>query len=264
MNDYHMHTSLSDGEGEMDAFVARAAALGLAEIGFSDHLVPRVCEDEFGDEGYGIPGQDVAGYARAVRRAAACAGGVRVLLGVEVDFVPGAEAELEALLAQERFDYVICSVHFADGFAFDSTALRDDPRWGDVDGVWRAYWDAVALAAAWGRFDVVGHLDLPKKSGHRPSASMTAAEDAALGAIKAAGLAIEINTSGLRGPAREVYPSPSLLARAAALGIPATFGSDAHVPGDVGRDFDRAVALARAAGLATTLRLSDGGEEALP
>jgi histidinol-phosphatase (PHP family) len=260
MNDYHMHTSFSDGEGEMDAFVARAAALGLAEIGFTDHLVPRV----YDDAGYGLPGQDVARYARAVRRAADAADGVRVLLGVEVDYIPGAEAELEALLASERFDYVIGSVHFAAGFPFDMTSMLADPRWDDVDAVYRVYWETVARAAAWGRFDVVGHLDLPKKFGRRPAASMTAAEDAALAAIRAAGLAIELNTSGLRTAAREAYPSPSLLERAAALGVPLTLGSDAHSPEDVGCDFERAVALARAAGYGTTRRLSDGGEEALP
>jgi histidinol-phosphatase (PHP family) len=259
MNDYHMHTSLSDGEGDPDGFVARAAELGLSEIGFSDHLVPRDCDDE----GYGLPGQDVAGYGRAVRDAAEGAE-VRVLLGVEVDYVPGAEAELEALLSRERFDYVIGSVHFADGFPFDMTARRDDPRWDDVDGVYRAYWETVGQAAAWGRFDVVGHLDLPKKFGRRPSASMTALEDTALEAVRDAGLAIELNTSGLRTAAREAYPGPSLLARASALGIPLTFGSDAHTAADVGRDFDRAVALARDAGYSATLRLSDARMEALP
>ena len=263
MNDYHMHTKLSDGEGGFDGFVARAVELGLGEIGFSDHLVPRVCEEEFGDEGYGIPRQDVAGYARGVRRAAAGAG-VRVLLGIEIDYVPGAEAELEELLAGEAFDYVIGSVHFADGFAFDSPALSGDPRWDDPDAVFRCYWDTVARAAAWGRFDVVGHLDLPKKLGHAATTPMTAAEDAALAAIRDAGLAIELNTSGLRAVAAEAYPSPSLLARAARLGIPLTLGSDAHTAADVGRDFGRAVALARAAGYVATLRLSDRTPEPLP
>jgi len=130
--------------------------------------------------------------------------------------------------------------------------------------VYRAYWETVAQAAAWGRFEVVGHLDLVKKLGRRPSKAMAAAEDEALAAIRDAGLAIELNTSGLRSATREAYPSPSLLARAAARGIPLTLGSDAHVAADVGRDFARAVALARAAGYASTLRLSDRQEEALP
>jgi histidinol-phosphatase (PHP family) len=244
----------------MDAFVARAATLGLDEIGFSDHLVPRAVDEE----GYGLPGQDVARYASAVRRAAAAARSVRVLMGIEVDYVPGTEAEMEALLGAEHFDYVIGSVHFAAGFPFDIPTLRDDPRWNDVDAVYLAYWETVAAAVAWGRFDVVGHLDLVRNFGHRPDAEMTAAEDAALEAIRHAGLAIELNTSGLRGAAREANPGPALLARAAALGIPLVLGSDAHVATDVGRDFDRAAALARAAGYEATLRLSDGGLEALP
>ncbi len=263
MNDYHIHTALSDGEGAMDGFVARAVELGLGEMGFSDHLVPRVCEEEFDDEPYGLAGQDVAGYARAVRRAAKGAG-VRVLLGIEIDYVPGAEPELEELLDREPFDYVIGSVHFADGFAFDAPSLRDDPRWDDPDAVWRAYWDTVVRAATWGRFDVVGHLDLPKKFGRMASTPTTAAEDAALDAIREAGLAIELNTSGLHADASEAYPAPTLLARAARRGIPLTFGSDAHRAADVGRDFGRAVGLARAAGYATVLRLSDRAEEALP
>jgi histidinol-phosphatase (PHP family) len=260
MNDYHMHTSLSDGEGDVDAFVAHAAVLGLAEIGITDHLVPRGWDDD----GYGLHDQDVAGYARLVRAAARRSTGPRVLVGVEVDYVPGAEAELEELLARERFDYVIGSVHFAGDLPIDVSSYLNDPRWDDVDAVFRTYWETVARAAAWGRFDVVGHLDLPKKSGRHPAEAPTAAEDAALAAIKAAGLAIELNTSGLRSGAGEAYPGPSLLARAAALGIPLTFGSDAHSPGDVGRDFARAVDLARAAGYTATLRLSDGAQEPLP
>jgi len=260
MNDYHMHTRLSDGEGTPDEFVARAASLGLGEIGISDHLVPRA----YDEDGYGLPGQDVASYAREVRGAADRADGVRVLVGIEVDLVPGTEAEMESVLATERFDYVVGSVHFADGFAFDVDSMLDDPRWHDVDGLYRVYWETIAAAAAWGRLDVVGHLDLPKQFGRRPAASMRAHEDEALAAIKTAGLAIELNTSGLHSVVGEAYPGPALLERAARLGIPLVLGSDAHTAGEVGRDFERAAALARAAGYVSTLRLSDGGEEALP
>ncbi|MBU4460741.1 MAG: hypothetical protein KJ579_09245, partial [Verrucomicrobia bacterium] len=63
-----------------------------------------------------------------------------------------------------------------------------------------------------------------------------------------AGMSVELNTAGLRRAAREIYPSPLLLAMAHERGIPILFGSDAHQPGDVGRDFDLAVALAREVG----------------
>jgi len=114
-----------------------------------------------------------------------------------------------------------------------------------------------------GKWQLGQDVDLPKTFGRRPSAPMGAAEDAALEAVRQAGLAIELNTSGLRSSAGEAYPAPSLLARAARMGIPLTFGSDAHAAADVGRDFGRAVVLARAAGYTTTLRLSDRVAEAL-
>ena len=157
-------------------------------------------------------------------------------------------------------------MHFADGFAVDSTSLKDDPRWDDVDAVYRAYWETVARAAAWGRFDVVGHLDLVKKFGRRPSKAMIAAEDEALAAIRAAGLAIELNTSGLRScgrarrtrdrrcsraPPRSGIPAHARLGRPRA---PRTWGVTSTAPST----------LARAAGYSSTLRLSDRQEEALP
>ena len=93
---------------------------------------------------------------------------------------------------------------------------------------------------------------------------MAAAAAAALRAIKAAGVAIELNTAGWRKPVGEAYPAPDLLAQAAALGIPLAFGSDAHHPADVGADFGRAATLARECGYAGVLRLSSGMVEMLP
>ena len=59
---------------------------------------------------------------------------------------------------------------------------------------------------------------------------------------------MEINTAGLHKPVREAYPSPEILRRLREAGVPITFGSDAHRPEEVGRDFAHAAALARAAG----------------
>ena len=44
-----------------------------------------------------------------------------------------------------------------------------------------------------GVFDFAAHLDLPKKFGFKPAANLSAESSAALDAIAAAGMAIEIN-----------------------------------------------------------------------
>ena len=137
--------------------------------------------------------------------------------------------------------------------------------WRDIDRVWRRYYETLIEATRTGAFDVVAHLDLPKKWGFRPAADLSELENEALAAIAAAGMAIEINTSGLdRYPVAEMFPSVSLLRRARALGISFTFGSDAHCAAEVGSHFEQALDSARAVGYESFLRLSDGNAVALP
>ena len=85
-----------------------------------------------------------------------------------------------------------------------------------------------------------------------------------LDAIAAAGSLVEINTSGLRRPAQEPYPSLRLLAGARKRGIGITFGSDAHRAQDVAAGFAEALALAESAGYTASVRLSDRAEVPLP
>ena len=69
--------------------------------------------------------------------------------------------------------------------------------------------------------------------------------------IEAAGVCVEVSTAGLRKPVAELYPDPALLAAFRERDVPVTIGSDAHTPDLVGRDFDRARELLRAAGYDT-------------
>jgi len=258
--DYHMHTAFSDGEGTPDDLVRRAQELDLPEIGICDHLVPPALDD-----GFGIPPQRLGEYVTAVRSAAAGAG-IRVLLGLEADYSPETAAETAAQLARWRPDYVIGSIHSVGGFAFDDPRLRDDPRQRDLELLWLGYFRLLGQAAESGLVDVLGHADLVKKFGRRPAMtpSLTAAALEALSCAAERGVAIEINTCGWRQAAGEQYPSLTLLEQACRLGVSLTFGSDAHVPADVGSRFAAAVAVARSAGYSRWLRLSDRAEVPLP
>ncbi len=66
--------------------------------------------------------------------------------------------------------------------------------------------------------------------------------------FKECGVAVEINTSGLRKPVNEIYPSYEILKVYKKYDVPIVFGSDAHTPDDVGKDFDKAISLAGQAG----------------
>jgi len=259
--DYHVHSRFSDGRDDLEGCVRRALELGLPELGFADHLAP-ACLGE--DEYFGRKAGWLDAYVEAVRRLAARHPELPVLLGVEAEFLPEAAAETLTTLAAYPFDYTLCAVHYVDGFSFDESESREAERWHDVDHIFHRYYETLLAAVRTRAFDVVAHFDLPKLWGYRPAADLTELEEEVLGEAATAGMAIEINTAGLdRQPVGEAYPALDLLVRARATGIPIVFGSDAHGAGEVGSSFGHAVALARQAGYATSLRLSDRCDSAL-
>lgn len=254
--DYHTHTLFSDGRDGPASMIARAAELGLAGCGLSDHLVPVSLDD-----GFGTPYDRVAEYMETVRAAAAP---VPVLVGLEIDYSPETIDEVRALVDLHRPDYVIGSIHFVHGFAHD---LPDglDGYTGTMHELWEEYFGLLDGLAGCGVCDVLGHVDLVKKFGRAPvrDAGLVRAARSALKRAARNGLAMELNTGGWRDPVGEQYPSSALLAHARELGVPLTFGSDAHTVGAVGHEFPRAVAVARAAGYTSWLRLSDRRQVAL-
>ena len=249
--DYHMH--LRNGSEEVahdtwsvDPFVAAARAAGVDEIGFTEHVYYFTQTRSL----WTVPYQterclyDLDAYVDAVVQARER--GQPVKLGLEVDYVPGREDETRKLLAPYPWDYLLGSVHFVDGFGVDG-----EPKLLNEVGVeetWSRYFETLAAAARSGLFDSLSHPDLVKIFGER-AAAFDYAEVA--DAIAQTGIAVEVSTAGLRKPVRELYPHPDLLAACRERDVPVTLGSDAHSPDVVGRDFDRARELMRAAGYET-------------
>jgi histidinol-phosphatase (PHP family) len=239
-----------------------AAADGLAGVGFNDHL-PFI-DAAMTDPALAMSWDDLPGYVDDVLRLKQKS--ARVLLGIEADFIPGQESRLREVLAGLPLDYAYGSVHWVGDWPFDDSRELARYEGADVNALYRDYYGVVAEMAAAGLFDVWAHPDIPKKFGFLPTEPVHDAEGAALEAVAAAGMALEVNTSGLRKPIGEMYPTAGLLRRAHALGIPITFGSDAHRPAEVGWEFGRAVALARDAGYETyvTFRERERAEVPLP
>jgi histidinol-phosphatase (PHP family) len=236
---YHCHSTFSDGRSTVDEMVRAAAALGLAEIGLSDHLV---LHPSLPNVGWATSLERLDEYAAAVRTAARDHG-FRVRLGFEVDFFPEnpRQAELEELLARYSPDYMVGGVHYLDEFCVDASAeawdaLGEEQR----NAHHRRYWTVVREMAESRQFELAAHLDLTKKFGHRPSADVSALVDAALDAIAAARMAVEINTAGWDKPVGEAYPAPDILERCKARGIPIVLSDDAHHTSELCRHFERA------------------------
>lgn len=231
MIDCHVHTRLCrHAAGAPLEYVAAAEAADVSVLAFTDHL-PLLDGSE---TDYAMRWRELPDYVLDVTQLKARAASPEVLLGIEADWTPGKENLLHEALSQHPYDVVLGSVHFIDGWAFD------DPEWKaryaewDIDALWMRYFNELAEAARSGLFDVMAHPDLIKKFKFMPSFDVAGLYEAAAEAFADAGVAIEVNTAGLRKPCEELYPSQAFLTACRRHGVRASVGSDAHEPDEVG------------------------------
>jgi histidinol-phosphatase (PHP family) len=248
MIDLHLHTPLCrHATGTVSDYVAAARSRGVTTVCFTDHLpLPASYPD-----GYAMRPGELPGYVSEVRAAAsasATAGGPEVLCGIEADWIPEAPVLVADAVCAHAFDVVLGSVHFVDGWAFDDPDLVEGYETRDIGELWEGYFAQVQQAARSGLFDVMAHLDLVKKFGFFPERDPRALYQAVAETLATCGLAVEVNTAGLRKPVREIYPSLELLKACRRHGVLATTGSDAHTPSEVGSGLDEAARHLRAAG----------------
>lgn len=246
--DYHMHLrapdeSLDHTVEAVERFVGTAAERGLDEIGFSEHVYYFTQTRELWTVPYHVERctRDIEPYVEAV--AEAKRQGMPVKLGIEVDYVPGREERTAELLAPYPWDYVLGSIHFIGdaGVDVDPGLIAE----AGVEEAWRRYYETLARAARSGLFDSLAHPDLIRM--HGPEIPWDWVEVAK----SFEGARLEVSSAGLHKPHGELYPNPALLREAHARGTAITLASDAHVPQNVGRDLDRAIEHARAAGYET-------------
>ncbi|MES2201255.1 MAG: histidinol-phosphatase HisJ family protein [candidate division FCPU426 bacterium] len=255
--DYHTHTPwCRHAEGPLEAYVEAARERGLSEIGISDHL-PWPADQH---PSWTMSRAEFPAYVAQVRALQKRPGDPRILLAAEADYYKGQVAATRDLINAVKLDYVIGSVHVIGDWGIDGEEQIDEWKKRDVDGVWREYFQALRESAACGLFHIIGHCDVAKKFNYRPKSDMTAEMKATAEAFATHKVLAEINTSGLRKPCAEIYPSPAFLAQLRAAGVGIVLGSDAHKPGDVARDFDLGLKLARSAGYDTLHRWAGPGE----
>lgn len=258
MIDLHVHTwRCRHAVGEVRDYVEAAARAGVRTLAFTEHLplAPELQLHVPGADGYAMPPGELDAYVDDVLSVAADAEetGVEVLLGIEADLVPVAVEHARGLIERYPFDVVLGSIHLVDGWAFDDPERIDGYAAWDVDALWERYFSDVAVAARAGCADVIAHVDLVKKFGYTPSRPQTVAQRDLARALAACGVAVEVNTAGLRKPCAELYPSASLLRELREAGVPVTVGSDAHAPGEVGAGWAEAVAALAEAGYRSVL-----------
>ena len=223
-------------ESDMHSHVSRSSALqmvqaaqqkGLRVLGFSEHVFQmretRLALQHLGLEG---PLLSFNEYIDDVR-AASSQSNVDVRLGLEVDFIPEKNEQIQAFLHKYGWDYLIGSVHQINDIQFEA-----DYKWDREEGeaLWLHYFDLLRNAVTSGYFSVVSHpVRLRVNNPHLPSTFDEELEHLAEEA-RLYDVALEIN-------GYDVLHYHSLvrrLARACLLHhTPISVGSDAHSPGEI-------------------------------
>ena len=162
MIDYHVHLwrhephlSLQATVDQLAEYCEHSARLGVTELAVTEHTsrfrqfdalvrgwwdedpsperraeMPRIWDAELG--------ADLDRYVRTA--VAAKAAGLPVVIGMEVDYIPGRMDKVAALLAGYPFDVLLGSVHWIGAWLFDvldaAEAQRHWQTWGNSSG-WR-------------------------------------------------------------------------------------------------------------------------------
>jgi len=260
--DYHMHTPLCrHAAGEPTELAAQAVKAGLTEIGFSDHNP--MPQDDFDD--WRMRADQLDEYVAKVEHARREHPNLVIKLALEVDYLPGYEDWSRELAARHPWDYFIGAVHYvSESWALDNPAKISEWKHRDPFEVWTAYFERLTMAAESKLFDIIAHADLCKKFCFYPQQDCAPLFRRFLEAAKRSGVAMELNTAGLRKDCKEIYPSPQIVQMAAQNGVPITFASDAHAPKEVGMNFVEAIQLARSSGYTQCCRFARRQLHAVP
>jgi len=232
MFDFHMHSRVSfDGHDTGEALAKAAAAAGLKEICFTDHLDydPRGIMKNIAF--------DTAAYSAEYDHLDIP--GLIIRRGAEFGLARNNQEQFRLDMARRPFDFVLGSIHFVD----------------DLDVYFQEYWDGKTIFEAERRyleeslaciqvhdgFDVLAHLTYISKCHAHPAPRPVSFNDhreiieAILENIVSKGIGMELNTSGV-DRCGDYLPSIDMLRRFRELGGEiVTIGSDAHRCNRVGQ-----------------------------
>lgn len=236
--DFHSHVSRSSAQKMVQA----AREKGIHVLGLSEHIFQL-------HEGYALlPHMPLEGpllslehYLTSVRQAA-CDEAWDVRLGLEVDFIPTKNEQIQQFLQTQDWDFLIGSVHEVVGKQFESSTISRE----EGEDLWLRYQALLRAAVNSGYFSLVSHpVRMRRTNPYLPPTLDDELEQLAADATRK-DIALELN-------GHDILTYPDLvkrLARACALhNTPISVGSDAHNPTQIARAHPQTQAIMREAGL---------------
>ena len=182
-------------------------------------------------------------------------GQIRIFTGIELGQPLENLAKATEIIEGHPFDYVIGSIHSNPGsedFYYYSPTNENFPLERETERYFLGLLDTIR----WGRFDSLAHLTLPFRyirlfHDRYPFEKWDDYVETIVKALAEKGLAMEINTSGLRRDPPYTMPEARWVRRFRELGgEKLTLGADAHSPQQIGTGITEAMQIADEAGFA--------------
>ena len=263
--DGHMHSEWSldtrSGRGSMERMCARAVELGLPAVAFTDHLDLMAWQVESSDfedvekfKAFLTPGGalappplDIDGYLECVDRCRMRFPDLQIITGAELG-QPHRTAEAAAQIAGfGQLERVLGSLHglSVGNQFFEPPGLYR--LWPAADVIREYLAEVPRMIAGSDAFPLLAHIDYAvrywptKEAGPYDPTQFEDEFRQTLRIVAGSGRALELNVGGTIRPWVALWWSDE-------GGRAVTFGSDAHRPEWVGRNFPEAVAMAQALG----------------
>ena len=220
MNDMHVHTlHSSDSDETIEAYIHRARELSVTTVCFTDHV-----DNNPNDSGTGY--YDANNFFNDIEQYRRIVSDMKLLRGIEFD-CPHSYPEQFRKLSYLPYDCIIGSVHYCNlsPDLFFSEAVKNGVP---SEECYAGYWDEVLKCVTFGGFDVLGHIDIPKR--YYKTLIYDEMKLREIFRIMLSNNIIpEINTSSLRRSLTDTMPGRELLEIYHSQGGKyVTIGSDAH------------------------------------
>ena len=231
ITDMHVHTSDSpDADIPAGTLVRRGMEEGLSAIGFVAHL-------DLNPDDYCYGSFDPAGYGESIAAAREVSlDGFVVMKGLEVGEPHRFGAEAVELVDFSDYDFIVGALHHVEGYGMvlGDQVFRDSPCHLQVV---EEYFAETLRMVGESDIDVLAHLGLFRRGLAMAGIDHSFDEtklwpDAVrniLSVIIERGIALELNTSGLRRTEKTTYPTQRVLELYREMGgNRVTLGSDSH------------------------------------
>lgn len=161
---------------------------------------------------------------------------IDVLFGLEVDYQIKEEAKIKELLKIYDFDFLIGSVHFIDGIAYDSKwSVNELWHKYSVDYIYKKYYEEIFALVKSDLFTQLGHVDTIKMHNYYPSYDLTSTYNELADLVNKHNILVENNVGCYyRYNHKDMGLSKELLEIFKKHQCKMICATDAHYPKDVG------------------------------